>query len=176
MEQIGHLQWTLGIILMLSAILSIPLSGWDIFILGWMAHFPDLIDLLWGKRGFATHHRYITHSIWFLLFWYLLAIITGIRILWLIAIGSTFHIAEDIFAGGMYIEFLAPLSRKYGRLMLFTKEHQAKIGGFIKRNFGKSFLGTNSLADELAFYWLIVMIGSWLFVGGLISYYLRWLV
>ena len=50
MEQIGHLQWTLGIILILSWVLHNPLSGLEIFVLGWMAHFPDLIDLLWGKK------------------------------------------------------------------------------------------------------------------------------
>ena len=51
MEQIGHLQWTLGIALILAWAFHSPLSGWDIFILGWMAHFPDLLDLLWGKQG-----------------------------------------------------------------------------------------------------------------------------
>lgn len=166
MEQIGHTQWTLGIILIFSSLLTIPLSGWDILILGIMAHFPDLIDLLWGKKGFTKHHRFVTHSIFFILFWIIFAWATGNRIIWLIAIGSTFHIAEDILAGGGYIELLSPLSRKHGRVLIVTRVKQEMIGRIVKKRFSKYFLGTDSLSDHLAFYWLITMIGSWFFILG----------
>lgn len=177
MEQIGHLQWTLGIMLILSWILHIfnnspLLSGWDLFILGWMAHFPDLIDLLWGKKGFNIHHRYLTHGIFFLLFWYILGYITGIRFIWLIAIGSTLHIAEDILAGGGYINLLSPFTKDFGKIMLVSRDHQIKYGKIVKNRLSKYILGTESLTDDLAFFWLITMIGTAFFVMGIGLYLL----
>jgi hypothetical protein len=172
MEQIGHLQWTLGIILIISWFFKIPLSGWDIFILGWMAHFPDLVDLLWGKRGFTIHHRYVTHSIFFVLFWAILGYITGIRVIWLIALGSSFHIAEDILAGGGYINLLSPLTRNYGKVMLVSRENQITLGKIVKSRLSKYVLGTESLPDDLAFFWLITMMGTAFFITGVGLYLL----
>ena len=171
MEQIGHLQWTLGIILILTGVLHIftgspLLTGWDLFILGWMAHFPDLLDLLWGKQGFNIHHRYVTHGIFFLLFWYGLWYITGVRIILLIAVGSTFHIAEDLLAGGGYINLLSPVTKDFGKIMLVSRDHQIMFGKIVKKRLSKYVLGTESLPDDLAFFWLITMIGTAFFVIG----------
>jgi len=183
MEQIGHLQWTLGIMLILTWVLHVIngsplLSGWDIFILGWMAHFPDLIDLLWGKKGFNSHHRYLTHGLFFLAFWYILSYITGIylpvvsRIIFLIAIGSTLHIAEDILAGGGYINLFSPFTKDFGKIMLVSRDHQIVLGKIVKNRASKYILGTESLTDDLAFFWLITMIGSAFFVAGVGLYLL----
>lgn len=178
MEQIGHLQWTLGIMLILTWALHVInnsplLSGYDIFILGWMAHFPDLIDLLWGKKGFNVHHRYLTHGLFFLAFWYALGYFVDVmgfagisRFIWLIAIGSTFHIAEDILAGGGYINLLSPITKDFGKIMLVSRDHQIKYGKIVKNRLSKYILGTESLPDDLAFFWLITMIGTAFFVIG----------
>jgi membrane-bound metal-dependent hydrolase YbcI (DUF457 family) len=171
MEQVGHLQWTLGITFILAGIFSIPITGWDIFLLGWFCHFPDILDLMWGK-GFAKHHRYVTHSLFFLLFWYLLAWLIGMKIFWIMAIGCTFHIAEDFLAGGAYIELLSPISNHYGRIMLISQTTQARIGRLVKNYFNSYVIGTESLSDELAYIWLLTMIGSWLFLAGLCIFYL----
>ena len=172
MEQIGHLQWTLGIILILSWVLHNPLSGLEIFVLGWMAHFPDLIDLLWGKKGFNTHHRYLTHGLFFLLFWYLLSFIFQSRLLFIVAIGSTCHIAEDLLAGGAEINLLSPFTTNFGKIMLVSKDHQIALGKIVKSRLSRYFLGTESLPDDLAFFWLITMIGTAFFVIGVGLYLL----
>jgi hypothetical protein len=166
MEQIGHIQWTIGIFLILAWFFDIPFSGFELIFLGVMAHFPDLVDLLWGKQGFIKYHRVGTHSIFFIGFWLLLAVISGNRFVWIIFVGSTFHIAEDILAGGGYIELFSPITRKHGRILLVTRGTQEKIGRIVKKRLSKYFLGTESLSDDLAFFWLIVMMGSWLFIIG----------
>ena len=177
MEQIGHLQWTLGVMMIVTWIFHVfnvfpLLTGWDIFILIPMAHFPDFVDLLWGKKGFNSHHRYLTHGIFFLLFWYFLGYFTGIRIIWLIAFGSTLHIAEDILAGGDYINLLSPVTEDFGKIMLVSKDHQIKYGKIVKSRLSKYVLGTESLTDELAFFWLITMMGTLFFVIGVGLYLL----
>lgn len=173
MEPIGHVQWTIGITLIVAAVLRIEITGIQLFWLGWMSVFPDLIDLLWGKSGFQKWHRFVTHGVFFLAFWYLLAFLTGNVFVWLTAIGSTFHIAEDLLAGGMYVELLTPLSKTTGRVMFLSKAGQARIGRFMKDTMGRHILGTKSLSDELAFFWLVTLVGSWLFIGGVILYYVQ---
>lgn len=172
MEQIGHLQWTIGIILILSWVFHNPLSGVEIFVLGWMAHFPDLLDLLWGKQAFNTRHRYVTHGIFFLLFWYILGYLTGSRLIYLVAIGSTCHIAEDLLAGGAEINLLSPFTKDFGKIMLVSKDHQIYLGKIVKNRLSKYILGTESLSDDLAFFWLITMIGTAFFVIGVGLYLL----
>ena len=166
MEQIGHTQWTLGLFLILAWIFQIPFTAFEFFFLGFMAHLPDLIDLLWGKQGFLKYHRFVTHSIFFIGFWLILALLTEVRLIWVIFVGSTLHIAEDILAGGGYIELFSPMTRKHGRILLVTRTTQERIGRIVKKHFSKYFLGTGSLSDDLAFFWLITMIGSWLFLIG----------
>ena len=172
MEQIGHLQWTIGIILILTWVFHNPLSGVEIFLLGWIALFPDLLDLLWGKQAFNTRHRYLTHGIFFLMFWYMLGYLTASRLIYLVAIGSTCHIAEDLLAGGSEINLLSPLTTDFGKVMLVSKEHQNNLGRFVKNSLTKYILGTESLSDDLAFFWLITMIGTSLFVIGVGLYLL----
>ena len=168
MEQIGHLQWTIGIFLIIVSVLNIPITGWDILILGLVTPLPDILDLLWGKQNFNLRHRFITHSLFFVLFWFIIAWLYTYRIFFLIGLGILFHIIEDIIAGGVHINIFSPFSGP--KIMIISKGTQKKIGKLVKKYFSAYFLGTESLSENLAYYWLITMVGSWLFILGLTFY------
>ena len=88
--------------------------------------------------------------------------------IWLIAVGSTLHICEDILAGGGYINLLSPVTKDFGKIMLVSQDHQILFGKIVKNRLSKYILGTESLTDDLAFFWLITMIGTAFFVIGIV--------
>lgn len=169
MEQIAHLEWTLGIGLIFASIWNIEVTALGFFLLGIGSVFPDLFDwfIFRGKR-FSEGHRELSHTVYFLGLLILLSII--VPIIGYVTFGSILHIFEDVLAGRDYIYIFSPLTHR-GGIRLITKEQSIKIGGFIRDIIKGSFLGSENIGNELSWFWFLTIVGSWFLIGGILMYF-----
>ncbi|MFX0092284.1 MAG: metal-dependent hydrolase [Candidatus Hodarchaeota archaeon] len=170
-DPIGHFEWTVGIILLIYAVLGIPLSPLELFIVALAADLPDFWDVLLSSRQtFASRHRVSSHTIFFVGGLFLVGFI--LPIFFLISLASFLHICEDVIAGTDPVFFFSPLTRRFG-FTLVNKERSIKLGRIAKRLLDPLFIGTDSIHEELAWFWALVIVGTVVLIAGLTVYMIQ---
>ncbi|MFW9854501.1 MAG: metal-dependent hydrolase [Candidatus Thorarchaeota archaeon] len=169
MEPIAHLEWTLGISLIIFGILGEPLGGLEFLLLGLGSVFPDLFDLLLfsGKR-FSIGHRELSHTVFFILGLALLS--TLYPLLQFLLLGSLLHLLQDILAGRTPVYLFSPWTHK-GGICVVTKEQSIMIGGWVREILKGAYIGSENIGDELSWFWLQTIIGTWILILGIILYF-----
>ena len=171
LDPIAHFEWTVGIILIIYAFLGLALAPLELFIVALAADLPDFWDLLFSSRKtFAGRHRIISHSIFFVGSLFLIGFI--FPIFFLISFASLLHIFEDVLAGTDPILFFIPLTNRFG-FTLVNKETNVKLGRIVKRYLSPYFIGIDALHEELAWFWALVIMGSFVLIIGLLLYILK---
>jgi len=180
MEPIAHVEWALGVVLLIFGILNFPLQGIEVFLLCFGAILPDIVDaLVLRGRRFQLKHRAYTHNIFFLgillflslAFQLILVPFFQINLIAPLFFGSVLHVAGDILSGISPVFPLRPFSDRLP-LLVFTKRGSEAVGRFTKHVLGGSFTGAESLeADEMAWFWFLTIIGSWILILGLLAYF-----
>ena len=169
MEPIAHLEWTLGISLIMFTFLDFQISALGFFLIGIGAVFPDLFDwAILRENSFLQGHRELSHTVFF---------ITGLIILSFIApplgyltFGSILHIFEDIVAGGNPVYPFSPLTHR-GGLIVVNKDQSIRFGAWVRNFIKGSFEGSENIGDELSWYWFLTIVGSWLLIVGIFLYF-----
>ena len=180
MEPIGHVEWSLGIVLIIFGLLNLPLNGFEVFLVCFGAILPDIIDvlILRGSR-FHQKHRAYTHNVFFLSIMLILSIIAHPLSLFIplnpvapLFVGSLLHVLEDILSGIGPVFPFRPASDRFP-LLVFTRNGSETVGRLTKRILGSAYIGVESLeADELAWFWFLTLLGSWVLIIGLLAFFL----
>lgn len=169
MDPIGHLEWTLGIGLMICSFLHIPLDAVSFLLLGIGSDFPDLFDwFLYRGKGFQEGHREMSHTVFFI--GALVIFSFFLPPLGFLAFGSILHIFEDIIAGRDPIYLFSPLTHK-GAIQLFSVEQTTIFGGKVRNLIKSSYVGSENIGDELSWLWFLTILGSWFLILGIFLYF-----
>ena len=180
MEPIGHVEWTLGIVLIVFGFLNLPLNGFEIFLVCFGAILPDIIDALtlWGSK-FHQKHRAYTHNVFFLVLMLILSLVAHPITIFIpfnpvapLFVGSLLHVFEDILSGIGPVFPFRPISDRFP-LLIFTRDGSETVGRLTKKILGNAYIGVESLeADELAWFWFLTLLGSWVLIAGLLAFFL----
>ncbi|MFW9779419.1 MAG: metal-dependent hydrolase [Candidatus Heimdallarchaeota archaeon] len=169
MEPISHLEWTLGISLIVLGTLGEPLGGLELLILGVGSVFPDLFDLLLSSGNrFSKVHREFSHTVYFVSG--LLLISIPFRLPRFLLLGSILHILEDILAGRTPVYLFSPITHR-GGICVVSKEQSIKIGGWVRDILKGAYIGSENIGDELSWFWLQTIIGTWILILGILVYF-----
>ena len=169
LDPIGHLEWTLGIGLVLCAIFQIPLNAISFLLLGIGSDFPDLFDwALYRGKNFQTGHREISHTVFFIGLLFLISYF--FPVIGFLAFASLLHILEDIIAGRDPIYLFSPFTHK-GAIQLLNLDQTTAIGGRVRNIIKGSYIGSENIGDELSWLWLLTIVGSWILVTGIFVYF-----
>ena len=169
LEPIAHLEWTLGIGLIILAIWNTSVDALGLLLLGIGSVFPDIFDwALFHGRRFIWGHREISHTIFFLGFLIILSQI--MPFLLFLTLGTVLHIIEDIISGGSPISLFSPLTHQ-GSIMLISKEQTIGIGGRFRKVIKGAYIGSENIGDELSWFWLQILLGSWILMFGILLYF-----
>jgi len=163
-EQIGHIEWTLGITFLIYSLFNITINGFEIFIIVISGLLPDLIDLaVFNKKNFHTYHRVFTHS--FLGLVLLFGVSYILPVFYLITFGFALHLLEDILGGGGI--FILPFK---GKIVLLDDNKRKHLGAFIRPCLEQIFEETEYLPEELTWFFFLTITGSIVLGVGLVCY------
>ena len=165
MEPIAHLEWTLGIGLICLALFNMSADAIGFLLLGIGSVFPDIFDwALFRGEKFVRGHREFSHTVFFVAIIIIIALF--IPILGYLAFGTILHILEDVLAGREPIFLFSPITHR-GGIMLITKEQSISIGAWFRKMIKGSYIGSENIGDELSWYWLLTIVGSWILMFGI---------
>ncbi|MHA2238623.1 MAG: metal-dependent hydrolase [Candidatus Hodarchaeales archaeon] len=169
MDPIGHLEWTIGISLILFTIFQIPMDALSFLLLGIGSDFPDIFDwVVYRSKNFQEGHRELSHT--FLFIGSLIGISYFLPVVSFLTFGSILHILEDIIAGRDPIFLFSPFTHK-GAIQLMTVEQTTTLGGKVRNIIKGSYIGSENIGDELSWLWFLTILGSWFLVIGILMYF-----
>ncbi|MHA2176264.1 MAG: metal-dependent hydrolase [Candidatus Hodarchaeales archaeon] len=167
MDPIGHLEWTIGISLILFTIF--PMDALSFLLLGIGSDFPDIFDwVVYRSKNFQEGHRELSHT--FLFIGSLIGISYFLPVVSFLTFGSILHILEDIIAGRDPIFLFSPFTHK-GAIQLMTVEQTTTLGGKVRNIIKGSYIGSENIGDELSWLWFLTILGSWFLVIGILMYF-----
>ena len=169
MDPIAHLEWTMGIGLLCLTMWNMSIDTLGFLLLGIGSEFPDLFDwAIFRGKQFLKEHREFSHTVFFIS---ILVIVTQfIPILGFLAFGSILHVIEDILAGRDPVYLFSPLTHR-GGIMLINKKKSIMIGAKVRRLIKGSYIGSENIGDELSWFWLLTILGSWILIIGIFMYF-----
>lgn len=169
MDPIGHLEWTIGISLIIFSIFQVPLDALSFLLLGIGSDFPDIFDwAIYRGKNFQIGHRELSHT--FIFISALLGVSFFIPVVRFLAFGSILHILEDIVAGRDPIYLFSPFTHR-GAIQLMTVQQTTELGGRVRNIIKGSYIGSENIGDELSWLWFLTILGSWLLVIGILMYF-----
>lgn len=169
MDPIGHLEWTIGISLIIFSIFQIPLDALSFLLLAIGSDFPDIFDwAVYRSKNFQEGHRELSHTLPFI--GALLALSYFIPVVSFLAFGSILHISEDIIAGRDPVFLFSPFTHR-GAIQLLTVEQTTNLGGRVRNIIKGSYIGSENIGDELSWLWFLTILGSWFLVIGILMYF-----
>lgn len=88
-----------------------------------------------------------------------------------ITLGILLHLIIDLFAGGEPVYLLSPFSNK-GAFVFINKDQRLRIGQIIETALGDYVLASSKTENDLAWFWLLQLIGTTIGIVGFACYLL----